>query len=73
LATQLAPKAFQTWFILGSLYVQTKELDQGITALERAKSLDPKEAGIYFTLGSARFQKAEYPKAVAELEAGVET
>lgn len=71
LATQLAPKAFQTWFILGSLYIQNKELDKGIKALEQAKSLDPKESGIYFTLGSARFQKAEYPKAIAELEAGL--
>jgi tetratricopeptide (TPR) repeat protein len=71
LATQLAPKAFQTWFILGSLYVQNKELDKGITALERSKSLEPKEAGIYFTLGSARFQKADYTKAIAELEAGL--
>jgi cytochrome c-type biogenesis protein CcmH/NrfG len=71
LATQLAPKSYQTWFILGSLYVQTKELDKGIDALQRAKSLEPNEAGILFTLGSAHFQKAQYTTAVAELEAGL--
>jgi tetratricopeptide (TPR) repeat protein len=71
LATQLAPRNYQTWFILGSLYVQNKELDEGIKALERAKSLEPKESGIFFTLGSAHFQKAEYNKAIAELETGL--
>ncbi|HEY9667313.1 MAG TPA: tetratricopeptide repeat protein, partial [Coleofasciculaceae cyanobacterium] len=71
LAAQLAPKKYQTWFILGSLYVQTKELDKGIKALQQAKSLEPKEAGIFFTLGSARFQKGEYNAAIAELEKGL--
>ncbi|HEY9673245.1 MAG TPA: tetratricopeptide repeat protein [Waterburya sp.] len=71
LATQLAPKSYQTWFILGSLYVQNKAFDQGITALDQAKTLEPKEAGIYFTLGSARFQKGEYAKAIADLETGL--
>lgn len=71
LAAQLAPKSYQTWFILGSLYVQTKELDKGIEALLRAKSLAPNEAGILFTLGSARFQKQDYTTAIAELETGL--
>lgn len=71
LATQLAPKSYQTWFILGSLYVQDKELEKGIEALQRAKSLAPKEAGVFFTLGSARFQKGEYNAAITELESGL--
>jgi tetratricopeptide (TPR) repeat protein len=71
LAAQLAPKSFQTWFILGSLYVQNQDLDKGIEALLRAKALEPKEAGILFSLGSARFQKAEYAAAIADLQAGL--
>ena len=71
LASQLAPKKYQTWFILGTLYVQNKELDKGIEALQRAKSLDPKEAGIFFTLGSAHFQKGDYTTAVTQLEEGL--
>lgn len=71
LATELAPKTYQTWFILGSLYVQNKELDKGIEALQRAKTIAPKEAGILFTLGSARFQKKEYNAAISELETGL--
>jgi tetratricopeptide (TPR) repeat protein len=71
LATQLAPKTYQTWFILGSLYVQNKEFDKGIEALQRAKGLAPKEAGVFFTLGSARFQKGQYTAAITDLETGL--
>lgn len=71
LATQLAPNRYQTWFILGSLYVQNQELDKGIEALRRAHSLEPQEAGVLFTLGSAHFQKEDYTAAIADLEAGL--
>ncbi|MBE9129879.1 MULTISPECIES: tetratricopeptide repeat protein [unclassified Coleofasciculus] len=71
LATQLAPNSYQTWFILGSLYVQNKEVDKAIEALQRAHSLEPQEAGILFTLGSAHFQKANYTQAIADLEMGL--
>ena len=36
LAAQLAPNAPQAWGILGSLYLQSKELPKGIAALEQA-------------------------------------
>lgn len=71
LATQLAPKRFQTWFLLGSLYLQKSELDKGIAALQKAQSLEPNEAAIRFSLGSAYFQKGQYETAVSNLVAGL--
>jgi tetratricopeptide (TPR) repeat protein len=71
LAVQLAPNTYETWFVLGTLYVQQKELDKGIEILLRARSLAPEEAGIFFTLGSAYFQKGEYNTAAREIEAGL--
>jgi len=72
LASQLAPRRFQSWFILGSVYVQQRQFDQAIAALQRAKTLAPNEAPILFTLGSARFQTGDYQGAIAELSAGLE-
>jgi len=71
LATQLAPKKFETWFLLGSLYVQTKEIDKGIESLQKAKSLAPNNEGILFTLGSAYFQKSDYNQAVTLIQKGL--
>jgi tetratricopeptide (TPR) repeat protein len=73
LATQLAPDQYQTWFILGSLYLQQEELDQGIDTLNKALSLAPEEEtpGILFTLGNAYFQTEEYDKAAKVLEDGL--
>ena len=41
LSTQLAPGSYESWFILGSLYVQQDKLDQGIRVLEKAKVIAP--------------------------------
>lgn len=71
MATQLAPKRFQTWFLLGSLYVQASKFDQGITALKQAQSLEPKEASVLFTLGNAYFQQGKYDASVSTLQAGL--
>jgi tetratricopeptide (TPR) repeat protein len=71
LSTQLAPDRFETWFILGTLQVQTKEYDEGIKALQQAQVLAPKDAGVLFTLGNAYFQKGDYNNAIANLQAGL--
>ena len=72
LATQLAPNIFESWFILGSLYVRQQEFDRGIEALLKSQELAPEEAGILFTLGSAYFQKGNFEDALEVLEAGLE-
>jgi tetratricopeptide (TPR) repeat protein len=73
LATQLAPQRFETWLVLGTLYIQEgKDIDKGIRALENSQKLAPKEASILLTLGSAYFEKGDYQKAVENLQAGLE-
>ena len=71
LATQLAPQKYQTWFILGTLFLQQDDLDEGLKSLLKAQGMAPDEAGIKFTLGNAYFQKGEYNTAIASLEAGL--
>ncbi|MGB3692265.1 MAG: tetratricopeptide repeat protein [Spirulinaceae cyanobacterium] len=72
LATQVAPDNFQTWFVLGSLYLQNEEADKAIESLQIARSLSPEdESGILFTLGSAYFQKENYQAAIENIEKGL--
>ncbi len=71
LATQLAPKSDKVWFLLGGLYLQSKELDKAITSLQKAQSLNPKNAETYFALGSAYFQKQNYQSAIGLYKAGL--
>jgi tetratricopeptide (TPR) repeat protein len=71
LATQLAPNQYQTWFILGSLYLQQEEIEKGIETLNKALSLAPEESGILFTLGNAYFQQKNYAQSVEVLEKGL--
>jgi tetratricopeptide (TPR) repeat protein len=71
LATELAPKTYQSWFLLGGLYLQTNKFDQALLALQRARSLAPRNASILFALGSANFQQEKYNAAVENLQAGL--
>lgn len=71
LATQLAPKSPEIWSLLGGLYLQTNDLDGGITALKTAQTLDQKNAAVLFALGSAYFQKNNYTIAIDYLKSGL--
>ncbi|NJK37390.1 MAG: tetratricopeptide repeat protein [Oscillatoriales cyanobacterium RM2_1_1] len=72
LATQLAPNNYQTWALLGSLYLQVDRTEEGIKNLQKAQSLAPKdEPGVRFALGEAYFRQKQYQKAVDEIEAGL--
>lgn len=72
LATQLAPKSYQTWFLLGGLYLQTDKYNESIAALQKARSLEPKNSSILFALGEAHFQHENYNAAVQNLQAGLQ-
>ena len=72
LATQLAPKSYQSWFLLGGLYLQTNKLNESIAALQRARALEPKNASILFALGSAHFQQEKYDAAAQNIQAGLQ-
>ncbi|MGB3651361.1 MAG: tetratricopeptide repeat protein [Rivularia sp. (in: cyanobacteria)] len=71
LATQLAPNSDKVWFLLGGLYLQSKELDKAITSLQKAQRLNAKNAETYFALGSAYFQQQKYPSAIEQYKAGL--
>jgi len=71
LATELAPKSYQSWFLLGGLYLQGNKAAQAIPALEQAHSLAPKNGDILFALGSAEFQQGNYKAAVENLQSGL--
>ncbi len=71
LASQLAPKNDKVWFLLGGLYLQTKNFDNAASALGRAKSLNPKNGDILFALGSVYFQQEQYQKAAEYYQSGL--
>ena len=71
LATQLAPKNYQAWFLLGGLYLQTDKYKESIGALQQARSLAPQNPSILFAMGSAHFQQGNYSAAIQSLQAGL--
>lgn len=71
LATQLAPKRFQTWLLLGDLYLRSNKYNESIASLQRAKTLEPKEPSILFAIGSAYFQQGNYNGAIENIQAGL--
>ncbi len=72
LAAQLSPNQYETWFILGTLYVQTQESQAGVDALLRAKELAPEEAEVLFSLGNSYFQVGDYEASIREINAGLQ-
>lgn len=73
LATQLSPRDYKTWFLLGSLQAEAQKWDKAIASLQKAKSLAATgdRAPVYFSIGSAYFQKGDYQGALSELQAGL--
>lgn len=71
LATQLAPNKYQTWILLGILYMRVQKFDEGIIALQQAQTLAPENADIRFFLGEVHFRQAQYDKAIEQLQAGL--
>ncbi len=71
LASQLAPNNDKVWFLLGGLYLQTKEVDTAISALQKAATLNPKNGDVQFALGSAYFQQQKYQEAANYYQKGL--
>lgn len=71
LASQLAPKRAEVWSLLGGLYIQLNQVDEGITALKRANGIDAQNTAVLFALGSAHFQQGKYQEAVNYLKSGL--
>jgi tetratricopeptide (TPR) repeat protein len=71
LATQLAPRAFETWALLGIILGAKEQNAPAIAALQRALALKKDNPGIYFSLGSAYFRQGQYQDAVKMIEQGL--
>ncbi|MFQ3680165.1 MAG: tetratricopeptide repeat protein [Pseudanabaenaceae cyanobacterium] len=71
LAVQLAPKAYQTHAVLGSIHLRREEFDAAIASLNTANQLQPDNAGVLFSLGSAYLRRQRYDLAVQSLQRGL--
>jgi tetratricopeptide (TPR) repeat protein len=71
LATQLAPRAFETWALLGIILGVADQNEPAVKALERALSLKRDNPGIYFSLGSAYFRQGKYNEAIKMINQGL--
>lgn len=71
LAVQLAPKAFQTQGILGSIYLRKEKYPEAIASLTAAHELKQDEPTIIFTLGSAYLRNKDYATAIRLLQKGL--
>ncbi|MEM9004000.1 MAG: tetratricopeptide repeat protein [Cyanobacteria bacterium P01_F01_bin.86] len=73
LAAQLLPSDPDILALLGSLYLQVSDPQptQAITALGRAKELQPDNALVMFTLGNAYFSQDQFAEAAQSIETGL--
>jgi tetratricopeptide (TPR) repeat protein len=71
LASQLLPTNPQVWALLGSLYLETGEIDPGIQALLKSRALDQTNEAVLFALGSAYFRQEKYETAIQYTQAGL--
>lgn len=71
LAAQLAPKAFQTQGILGSIYLRKEQYSEAIASLSLAHKLKKDEPTILFSLGAAYLRNKSYPEAISTLKQGL--
>ncbi len=60
-----APHDYERFRELGVAYFQTRQLDQAVSALERARRLQPNDGRTLFFLGMCHEQKGNYAEAIA--------
>jgi tetratricopeptide (TPR) repeat protein len=70
-AVQQDPKDGALWFHLGVSCTEINELDDAITAFERARALAPGHADTYFNLGLVYWKKGNVNKAKESYRAGL--
>jgi tetratricopeptide (TPR) repeat protein len=70
-AVQQDPKDGALWFHLGVSCTEINELDDAITAFERARALAPGHADTYFNLGLVYWKKGNLNKAKESYRAGL--
>jgi Tfp pilus assembly protein PilF len=70
-AVQQDPKDGALWFHLGASCAEVNELDEAISAFERARALAPRQADTYFNLGLVYWRKGNLSKAKESYRAGL--
>jgi len=70
-AVQQDPNEGALWFHLGVSCTELNELDEAITAFERARTLAPGRADTYFNLGLVYWKKGNINKAKESYRAGL--
>jgi tetratricopeptide (TPR) repeat protein len=71
LAVQLAPQAYQTQAVLGSLYLRKEDYAKAIASLNTAHNLKKDNPAILFSLGSAHLRKGDYNNAIQKIKQGL--
>ncbi len=71
LAVQLAPNAYQTLAILGSIYLRLEDYDKAIANLGAAYKLKADNPAVLFGLGSAYLRNRNYNLAIERIKAGL--
>lgn len=71
LAVQIAPQAYQTQAVLGSLYLRKEEYAKAIAFLTAAHNLKKDNPAVLFSLGSAYLRNRNYPEAIQKIKQGL--
>ncbi|WP_199320262.1 tetratricopeptide repeat protein [Leptolyngbya sp. FACHB-261] len=68
LAVRLAPRAYETWAVLGSLYLRNQDFSKAISNLQEASRRAPNNPDLLSSLGSAYLQQGNHAQAVQSLQ-----
>ncbi len=71
LAVELAPQAYQTQAVLGSIYLRKEKYKEAIIALTEANKLKVDNPGVLFALGASYLRQGSYQTAVKTLKQGL--
>jgi tetratricopeptide (TPR) repeat protein len=71
LAAELAPQAYQTQAVLGSIYLRKEKYKEAIAALTEANKLKADNPGILFALGASYLRQGNYQTAIKTLKQGL--
>ncbi|HEV2490066.1 MAG TPA: tetratricopeptide repeat protein, partial [Candidatus Acidoferrales bacterium] len=71
-AMQMAPGNPYVNYVMGMIYLLSKQAAEAKPFLEKSVSIDPKQPPALLALGTVRFQMADYPGAVQVLEQAVQ-
>ncbi len=71
-ALQMAPGNPYVNYVMGVIYLLSKQAAQAKPFLEKSVSMDPKQPPALLALGTVRFQLADYPGAIEVLEQAVQ-